>query len=46
MNNDGSMARVPDLVPYAERWALNTISIDEVIEYCNEIGWEPPIQVG
>jgi 3,4-dihydroxy 2-butanone 4-phosphate synthase/GTP cyclohydrolase II len=46
MNDDGSMARIPDLEPYAEKWGLNMISIDEVIEYCNEIGWEPPFQVG
>lgn len=46
MNEDGSMSRVPDLVPYAEKWNLNMISIDEVIEYCNETGWVPPFQVG
>jgi 3,4-dihydroxy 2-butanone 4-phosphate synthase/GTP cyclohydrolase II len=46
MNPDGSMSRVPDLLPYASKWDLNMISIDEVIEYCNETGWEPPIQVG
>jgi 3,4-dihydroxy 2-butanone 4-phosphate synthase/GTP cyclohydrolase II len=46
MNDDGSMARIPDLEPYAEKWGLNMISIDEVIEYCNETGWEPPFQVG
>jgi len=45
MNHDGSMARVPDLVPYAEKWGLTMISIDEVIEYCNETGWESPIQM-
>lgn len=46
MNADGSMARIPDLEPYAEKWGLNMISIDEVIEYCNETGWEPPFLVG
>jgi 3,4-dihydroxy 2-butanone 4-phosphate synthase/GTP cyclohydrolase II len=46
MNDDGSMSRIPDLDPYAKKWNLNMISIDEVIEYCNEIGWEPSIQVG
>lgn len=46
MNDDGSMARIPDLEPYAEKWGLNMISIDEVIEYCNETGWVPPFQVG
>jgi len=43
MNPDGSMSRVPDLHPYAEKWGLNMISIDEVIEYCNETGWEHPV---
>jgi 3,4-dihydroxy 2-butanone 4-phosphate synthase/GTP cyclohydrolase II len=46
MNDDGSMSRIPDLEPYAKKWGLNMISIDEVIEYCNEIGWKPPFQVG
>lgn len=46
MNDDGSMARIPDLEPYAEKWGLNMISIDEVIEYCNDTGWESPFQVG
>jgi 3,4-dihydroxy 2-butanone 4-phosphate synthase/GTP cyclohydrolase II len=46
MNDDGSMSRIPDLEPYAEKWNLNMISIDEVIEYSKEIGWTSPIQVG
>lgn len=46
MNPDGSMSRVPDLLPYAEKWKLNMISIDEVIEYCNQTGWESPIHMG
>lgn len=46
MNTDGSMARIPDLEPYAIKWDLNMISIDEVIEYCKETGWEPSIHVG
>lgn len=46
MNDDGSMARVPDLEPYAEKFNLNTISIDEVIEYCNDTGWTPSVDVG
>jgi 3,4-dihydroxy 2-butanone 4-phosphate synthase/GTP cyclohydrolase II len=46
MNDDGGMARIPDLEPYAVKWGLNMISIDEVIEYCNQTGWEPPFQVG
>ena len=46
MNDNGSMARVPDLIPYAEKWNLNMISIDEVIEYCALTGWKSPIEVG
>lgn len=47
MNDDGSMARMePDLVTYAEKWQLNLISIDEIIEYCNLVGWMPQIRVG
>lgn len=46
MNEDGSMSRIPDLEPYAEKWNLNMISIDEVIEYCELTGWTPPFQVG
>jgi 3,4-dihydroxy-2-butanone 4-phosphate synthase len=42
MNDDGSMARVPDLEIYSEKWSLNMISIDEVIDYCNQITWEIP----
>ena len=36
MNDNGTMARVPDLEPYAEKWNLRMISIDEVIEYMTE----------
>lgn len=46
MNDNGSMARVPDLIPYAEKWNLNMISIDEVIDYCAITGWKSPIEVG
>ena len=46
MNDDGSMARVPDLEVYAEKFNLNMISIDEVIEYCRETKWESPVDVG
>jgi 3,4-dihydroxy 2-butanone 4-phosphate synthase / GTP cyclohydrolase II len=35
MTDSGEMARVPDLEPYAEKWNLNMISIDEIIEYMN-----------
>ncbi len=45
MNDDGSMARVPDLVPYSEKWYLPMISIDEVIEYMNKYGIDTPLAV-
>jgi len=46
MNTDGSMARIPDLELYAKIWKLNMISIDEIIEYCNETNWTPAFEVG
>ncbi len=33
MNEDGTMARVPDLIKYAERFNLKMISIKDLIEY-------------
>src|SRR5581483_3409601 len=33
MNDDGTMARVPDLVPYCERHGLKMISVADLIEY-------------
>ena len=33
MNDDGTMARVPDLVPYCERHGLKMITIADLIEY-------------
>jgi 3,4-dihydroxy 2-butanone 4-phosphate synthase/GTP cyclohydrolase II len=33
MNDDGTMARVPDLVPYAERHELKMITISDLIAY-------------
>src|SRR3954449_5820141 len=33
MNDDGTMARVPDLVPYCERHGLKLISVADLIEY-------------
>jgi 3,4-dihydroxy 2-butanone 4-phosphate synthase/GTP cyclohydrolase II len=33
MNDDGTMARVPDLVPYAERHGLKMITIADLIAY-------------
>jgi 3,4-dihydroxy 2-butanone 4-phosphate synthase / GTP cyclohydrolase II len=33
MNDDGSMARVPDLVPYCERHGLKMVTVADLIEY-------------
>ncbi|HET7573001.1 MAG TPA: bifunctional 3,4-dihydroxy-2-butanone-4-phosphate synthase/GTP cyclohydrolase II [Gaiellaceae bacterium] len=33
MNEDGTMARVPDLVPYCERHGLLLVSVADLIEY-------------
>ena len=33
MNEDGTMARVPDLVPYRERHGMRVITIADLIEY-------------
>src|SRR3989442_2724901 len=33
MNDDGTMARVPDLVPYCERHGLKMITVAELVEY-------------
>ena len=33
MNDDGTMARVPDLIPYAERHGLKMITIADLIAY-------------
>jgi 3,4-dihydroxy 2-butanone 4-phosphate synthase / GTP cyclohydrolase II len=33
MNEDGTMARVPDLIPYCERHGLKLISVADLIEY-------------
>src|ERR1700741_3271805 len=33
MNDDGTMARVPDLVPYCERHGLRMITVSDLIEY-------------
>jgi len=46
MNNDGSMARVPDLELFSIEHNLNMISIDEIIEFCEHAGWEPSEDVG
>jgi 3,4-dihydroxy 2-butanone 4-phosphate synthase/GTP cyclohydrolase II len=33
MNEDGTMARVPDLVPYCERHGLKMITVADLVEY-------------
>jgi 3,4-dihydroxy 2-butanone 4-phosphate synthase/GTP cyclohydrolase II len=33
MNEDGTMARVPDLIPYCEEHGLNLITVADLIEY-------------
>jgi 3,4-dihydroxy 2-butanone 4-phosphate synthase/GTP cyclohydrolase II len=33
MNDDGTMARVPDLIPYCERHGLKMITVSDLIEY-------------
>ena len=33
MNDDGTMARVPDLIPYCDRHGLKMITIEDLIEY-------------
>jgi 3,4-dihydroxy 2-butanone 4-phosphate synthase/GTP cyclohydrolase II len=33
MNEDGTMARVPDLIPYCERHGLKLVTVEDLIEY-------------
>jgi 3,4-dihydroxy 2-butanone 4-phosphate synthase/GTP cyclohydrolase II len=33
MNEDGTMARVPDLVPYCERHGIKLVTVEDLIEY-------------
>jgi 3,4-dihydroxy 2-butanone 4-phosphate synthase / GTP cyclohydrolase II len=33
MNDDGTMARVPDLIPYCERHGLKMITVADLVEY-------------
>src|ERR687883_1965114 len=33
MNDDGTMARVPDLIPYCERHGLKLVTVADLIEY-------------
>ena len=45
MNDDGTMARVPDLIPYAHKFSIPMISIDEIIEYMDKYGIDTPLAV-
>jgi 3,4-dihydroxy 2-butanone 4-phosphate synthase/GTP cyclohydrolase II len=40
MNDDGSMARVPDLEIYKQKHNLNMISIDEIHEFTKRLGYK------
>src|SRR5204862_4902169 len=33
MNEDGTMARIPDLIPYCERHGLRLVTVADLIEY-------------
>jgi 3,4-dihydroxy 2-butanone 4-phosphate synthase/GTP cyclohydrolase II len=33
MNEDGTMARVPDLIPYCERHGIRMVTVEDLIEY-------------
>ena len=33
MNEDGTMARVPDLIPYCERHGVKLVTVADLIEY-------------
>jgi 3,4-dihydroxy 2-butanone 4-phosphate synthase/GTP cyclohydrolase II len=33
MNDDGTMARIPDLVPYSERHGLKMVTVADLVEY-------------
>jgi 3,4-dihydroxy 2-butanone 4-phosphate synthase/GTP cyclohydrolase II len=33
MNEDGTMARVPDLIPYCERHGIKLLTVEDLIEY-------------
>src|SRR3712207_1992423 len=37
MNEDGTMARVPDLIPYCERHGLKLVTVADLIEYRRRI---------
>lgn len=40
MNDDGSMARVPDLEIFQKKHNLNMISIDEIIDFSKKFGYK------
>ena len=54
MNDDGTMARVPDLVPYCERHGLKLVAVSDLVEYrrrheklvSREIGVRLPTEYG
>jgi len=54
MNEDGTMARVPDLVPYCERHGLKLVAVSDLVEYrrrheklvSREIGVRLPTEYG
>ncbi len=47
MNANGTMARrEPDLIEYAAKWNLTTISIEMIEDYCRLARWTPSIDVG
>jgi 3,4-dihydroxy 2-butanone 4-phosphate synthase / GTP cyclohydrolase II len=33
MNEDGTMARIPDLIPYCERHGIKLVTVDDLIQY-------------
>jgi 3,4-dihydroxy 2-butanone 4-phosphate synthase len=47
-NEDGSMARIPELLPFCEEHGLVLTSIADLVQYIEEVGVEaevPPLSV-
>ncbi|SDZ09017.1 bifunctional 3,4-dihydroxy-2-butanone-4-phosphate synthase/GTP cyclohydrolase II [Thermoactinomyces sp. DSM 45892] len=42
LNEDGTMARVPDLIPFATKWNLKMITIQDLIQY--RLAQEPTVE--
>ncbi|SFX02593.1 3,4-dihydroxy 2-butanone 4-phosphate synthase / GTP cyclohydrolase II [Thermoactinomyces sp. DSM 45891] len=42
LNEDGTMARVPDLIPFATKWDLKMITIQDLIQY--RLAQEPSVE--